>query len=209
MRQYRSARRHRHARHRRSSTGAIYLDAATDASPGVRHLIYALSLKDGSLLPGWPVNVADALKRAGQTFAPLVQNQRGALTILNGMLYTPFGGHAGDCGDYHGVVVGVSISNPRIVRSWRTRARGAAVWRPAESARMENRSSSPPATRLTPRHGATARPSSALRPTCIDPTIKGISSRRRIGRPWTIATPTSAAQIRFRWMPPRRQAIRR
>jgi hypothetical protein len=112
------------------STGAVYLDAATDASPGVRHLIFALSLTDGSVLPGWPVNVAEALKRAGQTFAPLVQNQRGALTILDGMIYTPFGGHGGDCGDYHGVVVGVSISNPRIVRSWRTRARGAAVWAP-------------------------------------------------------------------------------
>jgi outer membrane protein assembly factor BamB len=112
------------------STEAIYLDAAIGASPGLRHRIFALSLKDGSILPGWPVDVADALERAGQKFAPLVQNQRGALTMLNGMLYAPFGGHGGDCGDYHGVVVGVSVSDPRMVKSWRTRARGAGVWAP-------------------------------------------------------------------------------
>jgi hypothetical protein len=41
------------------------------------------------------------------------------------MLYVPFGGHFGDCGDYHGWVVGVSL-----VISWFTRARGGGIWAP-------------------------------------------------------------------------------
>jgi hypothetical protein len=34
------------------------------------------------------------------------------------MLYVPFGGHFGDCGDYHGWVVGVSLPNAAKVISW-------------------------------------------------------------------------------------------
>ena len=36
-----------------------------------------------------------------------IQQQRSALTLANGMVYVPFGGFAGDCGTYHGWVVGV------------------------------------------------------------------------------------------------------
>jgi len=90
------------------STEAIYLNAAVDSPAGPRHLVFALSLKDGSLLPGWPVDVADALER--EHFVPRDQNHRGALAILAGTLYVPFGGHYGDCGQYHGFVVGISLS---------------------------------------------------------------------------------------------------
>ena len=67
------------------STEAIYLNAAVDGPSGPRHLVFALSLKDGSLLPGWPVDVADALE--GEHFVPRDQNQRGALAMLAGTLY--------------------------------------------------------------------------------------------------------------------------
>jgi hypothetical protein len=42
----------------------------------------------------------------------------------------PFGGHFGDCGDYHGWVVGVSLPAAAKVISWSTRARGAGIWAP-------------------------------------------------------------------------------
>jgi hypothetical protein len=61
-----------------------YLNAAVDGPSGPRHLVFALSLKDGSLLPGWPVNVADALEGEHQNFVPRDQNQRGALAIVGG-----------------------------------------------------------------------------------------------------------------------------
>ena len=112
------------------STEAIYLDAAVDGPSGPRHLVFALSLKDGSLLPGWPVDVGDALEGEHQNFMPRDQNQRGALAILGGTLYVPFGGHFGDCGQYHGFVVGISLSEPRTVRSWATRGRGGGIWAP-------------------------------------------------------------------------------
>lgn len=112
------------------SNAAIYLNAATDSPSGPRHLVFALSLKDGSPLPGWPVDIADALKREHRNFVPRDQNLRGALAILGGMLYVPFGGHTGDCGEYHGFVVGISLSDPRTVTSWATRARGGGVWTP-------------------------------------------------------------------------------
>src|SRR5437762_1071917 len=43
-------------------------------------------------------------------FNPHVQQQRSALTLANGRVYVPFGGFAGDCGTYHGWVVGVPAS---------------------------------------------------------------------------------------------------
>jgi hypothetical protein len=50
--------------------------------------------------------------------------------MVDGMLYVPFGGHFGDCGDYHGWVVGVSLSDRGKVISWSTRARGGGIWAP-------------------------------------------------------------------------------
>jgi outer membrane protein assembly factor BamB len=111
-------------------TGAIYLDAMVGGLAGLRHLIFGLSLKDGSVLPGWPVDVAEALKAKGETFISRDQNERGALTIIDGMLYVPFGGHFGDCGHYHGFIFGISIKDPGAVESWATRARGGGIWAP-------------------------------------------------------------------------------
>jgi outer membrane protein assembly factor BamB len=111
-------------------TGAVYLDAAIGDSSGPHHRIFALSLEDGNTLPGWPVDVADAL-RGSRPFGSRDQNQRGALTVVDGTVYVPFGGHFGDCGDYRGWVVGVSLQDPRKILSWSTRARGGGIWAPA------------------------------------------------------------------------------
>jgi outer membrane protein assembly factor BamB len=110
--------------------GNLYLDAMIGDAVGARHRLFALSLKDGAVLPGWPVDVADALRAQGQTFDPRVQNQRGALLIFNGMLYVPYGGFFGDCGDYHGWVIGVPLGDPQHPPAWRTRGRGGGIWAP-------------------------------------------------------------------------------
>jgi hypothetical protein len=112
------------------ATGSLYLDANVADSSGPRHRLFALSLKDGSVVPGWPIDVTDALRSIKQSFNSRDQNQRGALTILDGTLYVPFGGHFGDCGDYRGWVVGVSLQDPKKVTSWSTRARGGGIWAP-------------------------------------------------------------------------------
>jgi putative pyrroloquinoline-quinone binding quinoprotein len=122
-------------------TGTPVIDAASrtlfvgamvlspDGGNAPRHIIAGLSIDDGALRPGWPINVSTI--RAGPVaFSPSVQNQRAALALLGGVLYIPYGGHYGDCGDYHGWVVGVPVGHPDAARAWATRARGGGIWAP-------------------------------------------------------------------------------
>jgi hypothetical protein len=110
------------------SGGALLLDAALEDTSGPHQRVFALSLKDGSPLSGWPIDVADAL--GAKNFNARDQNQRGALALLNGTLYVPFGGHFGDCGNYRGWVVGFPLRDPRNASSWATRAKGGGIWAP-------------------------------------------------------------------------------
>ncbi len=109
----------------------IYLNAMTTPDDGTtkQHLIFALSLNDGSTLPGWPVNVND-VTFGELTFDSTPQNQRGALVLNSGFLYVPYGGHFGDCGIYHGWVVAVPVDNPVNATAWATTARGGGSWAP-------------------------------------------------------------------------------
>jgi hypothetical protein len=112
---------------------AIYVAAMTTPDGGVtkQHRVFALSLDDGSTLAGWPLDVNGITTPGGaQTFASTVQNQRGALLLNSGTLYVPYGGHAGDCGAYHGWVVAVPVVHPAAATAWATTARGGAVWAP-------------------------------------------------------------------------------
>jgi hypothetical protein len=107
---------------------ALYVAALIKAQDGPKHEIFALSLGNGAILSGWPIDVEAKLKESGRDFRSEVQNQRGALTILQDTLYVPYGGHFGDCGDYRGRVVGVSLQQRHVVHSWSTRARGGGIW---------------------------------------------------------------------------------
>lgn len=110
------------------STGQIYFDLATpdDVRFG-RHLVYALSLEDGSTVPGWPADVGALVPG----FRDIVQNQRGALTILTGRVYVPYGGHTGDCADYRGWLVSISTLDPSSAFAWSTAVAGAGIWAPS------------------------------------------------------------------------------
>jgi hypothetical protein len=113
-----------------TSTSTVYLDAMIDRGGTPQHLIFGLHLSDGSLLPGFPIDVAAALAAHGIHFVPRVQNQRGALSLLNGRIFVPFGGHNGDCGDYHGVVAAIGLNPPQLVAGWATRAAKGGIWAP-------------------------------------------------------------------------------
>jgi hypothetical protein len=52
------------------------------------------------------------VNNAGIGFTSNVQNERGGLALVNGIVYVPYSGHFGDCGSYHGWVVGVQINDP-------------------------------------------------------------------------------------------------
>jgi hypothetical protein len=112
----------------------IFVDAMTTPDAGVtkQHFIFALSLDDGSVIPGWPVDV-NTLSYNGVNFDSSAQNQRGALLLNAGMLYVPYGGHFGDCNDfdgtpYHGWVVAVPESNPAGAVAWATNGNKAGIW---------------------------------------------------------------------------------
>ena len=111
-------------------SAALYLDAMVDRGGGPRHVLFGLSLADGAVLPGWPLDVADSLQAIGVTFDPRVQNQRGALALVGDQLYVPYGGHYGACGEYHGSVVGFRPNKPAAFGAWRTPGRGGGNWAP-------------------------------------------------------------------------------
>jgi len=79
------------------STGSIYVVAFE--APGAHYLV-ALGEADGQI---------QFTKLADPSGAdPLVEQERGALSLAGGRVYVPFGGLEGDCGDYHGWVVGIN-----------------------------------------------------------------------------------------------------
>jgi hypothetical protein len=64
----------------------------------------------------------------GINFVSLAQEERGGLALVNGIVYVSYSGYLGDCGTYHGWVVGVDINNPSNVGGWATTAIGGGIW---------------------------------------------------------------------------------
>ncbi|MFL6598013.1 MAG: hypothetical protein ACJ8KF_08645 [Chthoniobacterales bacterium] len=106
---------------------SLFFDAMI-AGVTIKHLIFSLNVDTGATRSGWPVDVNAKARYNGLTFTSLIQNQRGALGLLNGVIYVPYSGHLGDCGTYRGWVVGVPISNPSTVTAWATSAIGGGIW---------------------------------------------------------------------------------
>lgn len=91
------------------------------------HEIHGLSLETGQEVTGFPIDVSK-VKAGTLTFNSVDQNQRSALSLVNGILYVSFGGYCGDGGNYHGWVVGVDTKDPTKVGAWATLDRQAAIW---------------------------------------------------------------------------------
>jgi hypothetical protein len=104
----------------------MYLDAMTTPDGGAtkKHLVYALSVDTGDVVGGWPVDVSAAVPG----FTSAVQGQRGALALVSGNVFVPYGGHAGDCGNYHGWVVVIPVGNPAGTKAWATPALKGGSW---------------------------------------------------------------------------------
>jgi outer membrane protein assembly factor BamB len=101
------------------ASGRVY---AVAFLKGYHHVLYAMSLTDGSV--AWQ----QTIDPAGSN--PKVQQLRGALAIGSGMVYVPFGGLFGDCGDYRGYVVGVPLRGGQAHAFVVAAARGASIWAP-------------------------------------------------------------------------------
>jgi hypothetical protein len=102
---------------------SLFFDALIQGSP-IKHFIYSLNVDTGATNPNWPVDV----NSSGLGFTSLRQEERGALALVNGIVYIPYSGYFGDCTPYRGWVVGVHIDNPSIVGGWSTATDGGGIW---------------------------------------------------------------------------------
>jgi hypothetical protein len=109
---------------------ALFFDAMTTPDNGTtkKHFIFSVNVDTGATNSGWPVDVGATAGYQGVAFVSDTQNQRGALSVLNGIVYATYGGNDGDCSIYHGWLVGVPLNNPAGVTAWATAAPGGGSW---------------------------------------------------------------------------------
>ena len=108
----------------------LFFDALINGSP-TKHFIYSLNVDTGATTAGWPVDLNATVSYPGPppiNFVSTAQEQRGGLALVNGIVYSSYSGYVGDCGNYHGWVVGVGINNPTNVHGWATTAIGGGIW---------------------------------------------------------------------------------
>ncbi|HVN64675.1 MAG TPA: choice-of-anchor D domain-containing protein [Candidatus Binataceae bacterium] len=100
------------------ATGTIYvLSKVKMPGPAYQQQLHALDITTGLERANSPVTIAATYAGTGDgsvggvlTFNPLRQNDRGSLTIANGIVYLVYASH-GDNGPYHGWVLGYRTSD--------------------------------------------------------------------------------------------------
>jgi outer membrane protein assembly factor BamB len=103
------------------SSGLLY--AVAFLQPG-RHELVAVDTANGR------VRFHRSIDPPGAN--PLIEQQRAALAISHGRVYAAFGGLFGDCGDYHGLAVGLALDGRGPLLSYRVPSgRAAGIWAPS------------------------------------------------------------------------------
>ncbi|HEY4159570.1 MAG TPA: hypothetical protein VGM29_15780, partial [Polyangiaceae bacterium] len=116
------------------ATRTIYVVGGMSAANN--HELHALNADTGAdqKTGGFPVNLASIKATTGTgmvTMTSDVQNQRSALSLVNGVIYVAFGGYCGDAGNYHGWVTGIKASDPTQAGAWATQdTKQAGIWAP-------------------------------------------------------------------------------
>ena len=107
------------------ATGLVF---AVAFLAGNRHELVAVDAETGAVAWTRPVDPPGS--------HPEVEQERGALLLSNGVVWVPFGGLYGDCGPYHGYLVGVPTSGPSGAAAIYQvpSAREAGIWAPAGAA---------------------------------------------------------------------------
>jgi outer membrane protein assembly factor BamB len=112
-------------------TGTPAYDASTRTlfvameTTGARHTLVALNPSDGTTRFKRGLDVMDGRDRTAE-------QQRGALAIAGGRVYVPFGGLAGDCGNYVGYVAAYRTNGTGDVASYAIpTSREGGIWAPS------------------------------------------------------------------------------
>ena len=113
------------------NNGIVY--TAFDATTGGNHFeIHASSIANmGAEVTGWPVNASNVTSGTGDKLGNFdigKEIQRGALSLVNGILYVPFGGVFGDGPPYKGFIVAVNTANPTQVGGWSAGGDRSGLW---------------------------------------------------------------------------------
>ncbi len=102
------------------TSGNLYLTALTG---GQGYALYAIDLQTGHLQWALPISPSG--------FNYLAQEQRGALTLANGLVYVPFGGFSWDCSTPYGWLVALSANGNGTEYSFQTTTTNEAdIWAP-------------------------------------------------------------------------------
>lgn len=106
-------------------SGTVYVVGETRVIGGVRHVLVGLAVADGHVRLR---RDADPPFPAGES--PVNLLQRPGLALSSGRIYVAFGGNNGDCGHYHGWVVGVAVnaSAPNLSFEVASAGEGGAIW---------------------------------------------------------------------------------
>jgi hypothetical protein len=108
------------------NTGELFLvgDIEGQSQPSAQHVMWTLNPLTGQLIASRVVDMP--------SMDTLAQLQRAALAYGNGYVYIGFGGNWGDCGNYHGWVVGApeSGNGPLISYQVPTQTEGG-IWAPS------------------------------------------------------------------------------
>jgi hypothetical protein len=104
-----------------AAAGRIYAAAAFSSDHTYR--VFGLDLSTGAIMLQTAIPAS-----IGTGFDWTVQQQRGALAVANGYVYVPLGGRAGDCGSYHGWVVGVPTNGSPSLNVYETPDLGSGLW---------------------------------------------------------------------------------
>ena len=100
-------------------SGRIYVVAFL---AGLVHKLFTLDAIDGSVLSQRVVDPPGS--------SAAVEQQRGALSLGSGYVYVTLGGLFGDCGPYHGYVIGVPLAGGANVIYRTPAARESGIWSP-------------------------------------------------------------------------------
>jgi hypothetical protein len=104
----------------------LYVVAANGAGTFMTFQVYALNSDNGQ--QRW---VKDLRLSMGEPAPDLTKaNQRGALLLVNGILYIPFGGQMGDCAGARGRIVAINTADNTKIGAWATSDDGSGIWGP-------------------------------------------------------------------------------
>jgi uncharacterized protein (TIGR03437 family) len=120
-----------------SSTGTLYVVAATMENKSFYHRLHALDITSGAERFGAPVVITARVKGTGEgsvagivSFDSLQHLQRPGLLLWNGVVYVAFGSH-GDGAPWHGWMMAYSASNVQVqtaVFNSTSNGQGGAIW---------------------------------------------------------------------------------